>query len=67
MTLQCLIWDYNKANVESKKSIESVKQELMFSNKTVHKWVSIFNETLMNIFSNFNPNKLATWNWTLHG
>ena len=30
----------------------------MFSNKGVHKQVSFFNETSMNIFSNFIPNKL---------
>ena len=26
-------------------------------NKTIHKYVSIFNEILMNIFSNFTTNK----------
>ena len=53
-----LVWDYNKANVESiKKSIESVNWELMFSNKIVRKQVSIFNETLMNIFSKFTTNE----------
>ena len=31
----------------------------MFSNKSVQKQVSIFNDTLMNIFSNFTPNKLV--------
>ena len=30
----------------------------MFNNKTVNKQVSIFNETIINIFSNFVPNKL---------
>ena len=33
----------------------------MLNNNSVHKQESIFNETLMNIFSNFNPNKLATF------
>ena len=57
-----LVWDYSQANVESiKKSFESVNWELMFGNKSVHKQVSIFNETLMNIFSNFTPNKLVTF------
>ena len=32
----------------------------MFSNKSVHRQISIFNETLMNIFSSFTPNKLVT-------
>ena len=59
---ECLVLDYDKTNVESvKKSTESVNLELMFSNKSVHKQVSIFNETLINIFSNFTPNKLVTF------
>ena len=57
-----LFWDYNRANVEGiKKSIESVNWEVMFNNKSVHKQVSIFKEILMNIFSNFTPNKLVTF------
>ena len=52
----------NKANVECiKKSIESVNWELIFSNKSVDKQVSIFSETLVNIFSNFTPDKLVTF------
>ena len=34
----------------------------MFSNKSVHKQVSIFNDTMINIFSNFTPNKLVIFN-----
>ena len=57
-----LVWDYNKENVRSvKKSIESVNWELMFSNMSVRKQVSIFDETLINIFSNFTPNKPVTF------
>ena len=53
---------YNKANVESiKKSIESITWELMFSNKSVHKQGSIFNELLIKVFSNFTPNKLVAF------
>ena len=53
---------YNRANIEGiKKSTESVNWEVMFNNKSVHKQVSIFNEILMNIFSNFTPNKLVTF------
>ena len=64
-----LVLDYNKANVEGiKKSIESesVTWELMFSDKTVHKQVSIFNQTLINIFSNFTSNKLVTFKGCVH-
>ena len=60
---QRLVWDYKRANVESiKMSIELVNSETLFHSKTVHKQVSIFNETLMNIFSNFIPNKYITFN-----
>ena len=59
---ECLIWDYNRANAEdTKKSIDSVNWEVIFNNKSVHKQLSIFNETLMNMFSNLTPNKLVTF------
>ena len=59
---QRLVWDYKRANVESiKRSVELVNWETLFQNKTVHKQVFIFNETLMNIFSNFIPNKYITF------
>ena len=49
---ECLVWNYNRANVEGfKKPTESVNWQVMFNNKSVHKQVSIFNETFMNIFS----------------
>ena len=33
----------------------------MFHKKSAHKQISIFNEILMNIFSNFTSNKLVTF------
>ena len=60
-----MVWEYNRANVEGiKKSIASVNWEVMFNNKSVHKQVSIFNEILTNIFSNFTSNKLVTFDDT---
>ena len=57
-----LVWDYRKANIESiQKSFKSVNWENLFYNKTVNKQVSIFNETTTNIFSDFVPNKLVTF------
>ena len=56
------MWNYKRANTESiKKFLESVNQKTLFNNKTVNKQVSIFNETIINIFSNFVPNKLVTF------
>ena len=41
-----LVWDYNRANFEgTKKSTEPVNWEVMFNNKSVHKQVSLFDET----------------------
>ena len=41
-----------------------VDWETLFHNKTVHKQVSIFIESIMNIFSNFISNKYVTFdNW----
>ena len=56
---ELLVWDYKKANIENiKKSLESVNWETLFGNKSVNTQVCIFNETIMNIFSNFVPSKL---------
>ena len=57
-----LVWDYRKADIESiLNSVISVNWETLFNNKTVNKQVSIFNETIMKILSNFVPNKLVTY------
>ena len=49
-----LVWDYRKANIESiQKSIKSVNWKNLLNSKIVKKQFSIFNETIMYIFSNF--------------
>ena len=40
--------------------IELVNWNFLFSNKSVHKQVIIFNQTLINIFLNYMANKLIT-------
>ena len=51
MNIPPLVWGYKKANTESiKKSIEMVNWKTLFNNKTVKKQVSIFDETISNIF-----------------
>ena len=58
-----LIWDYRKANIDSiQKALEQINWRFLFSNKSVHQQVKILNSTLMNVFSNFIPNKLVTFN-----
>ena len=57
------MWNYKKANTESiRKSLESVNWKILFNKKTVNKQVSILNETIINTFSNFVPNKRVTFN-----
>ena len=58
---QCLIWDYNKANVGSiRKSLNSVVWGFVLSNKNVNQQVQYLNEILMNIFYNYMPNEWIT-------
>ena len=48
---QRLVRDYKRADAESiKRSIKVVNWETLFHDKTIHKQVSTFNETIMNNF-----------------
>ena len=52
-----------KADVSSiGKALDLVNWEKLFLNKNIDIQVSIFNETILNIFSNFVPNKIVTCN-----
>ena len=56
-----LVWDFKRANIPSiRKAIKMVDWRFMFLNKSVHDQVSIFNNTLINIFSNYIPHKYVT-------
>ena len=56
-----LIRDYNKADSEKiRKALDLVNWERLFSNKDINTQVSIFNETILNVFSNYVPNKYIT-------
>ena len=60
---QRLVWDYKKANIDSiQKALKQINWKFLFSNRSVHQQVDILNNTLMNVFSNFIPNKLVTFN-----
>ena len=55
---QRLIWDYQKANVDGiRKSLNSVDWEFNLSGKNVHQQAQYLNEILINVFSNYIPNK----------
>ena len=58
-----LVWDYKKADSNSiRKALKQINWELLFHNKYVHKQVLILNETFLNVFSNYVPNKIVTFN-----
>ena len=53
-----MVWDYRNTNVEAINSaIESFNWENDFAGKDIHALAGLFNETLLNIFSYFIPNK----------
>ena len=57
---QRLVWNFKKADITSiRKAILTVNWEFLFFNKSVHEQVSIFGNTLMNIFLNYIPNKFV--------
>ena len=48
-------------NIDSiRKAVKMIDWQFMLLNKNVHEQVSTFNTTLMNIFSNYIPNKYIT-------
>ena len=55
-------WNYRNTNVEAINSaIESFNWKNAFDGKDIHAQVTFFNETLLNIFSNFIPNRIKTF------
>ena len=55
------VWDFKRANIDSiRKAIKMIDWHFMLLNKNVHEQVSTFNTTLMDIFSNYIPNKYIT-------
>ena len=57
-----LVWDDCNGNVEAiNTAIGSFNWEKAFDGKDIHAQVALFNETLLNIFSNFIPNRTKTF------
>ena len=58
---QRLIWDYEKADSEKiKKALDSLNWERLFNKKNIDVQVAAFNETILNVFRNYVPNKYIT-------
>ena len=54
--------DFKEADVNAiTTAINQVDWKFMFSYKNVQQQLNIFNKTIINIFSNFIPNKLVTF------
>ena len=59
---ECLVWDYKHSDENAiARALHQVDWNFLFFNKNVHEQVSILNRTLINVFSNFIPNKLVTF------
>ena len=59
---ESLVWDCNKANTESiKQALMQINWQNLFLNKDVHHQVRTLNGTVINVFSNFVPNKIVTF------
>ena len=58
-----LAQDYKNADTQSiNKAIEMFNWEKFFQNKNIHDHLKLFNETIVNIVSNYIPNKCITCN-----
>ena len=57
-----LVWDYNKANTKSiKQALMQINWQKLFLNKDVQQQVRTLNDIVFNVFSNFVPNKIVTF------
>ena len=55
------MWDYEKADSEKiKKALDSLNWERLFNKKNIDVQVAAFNETILNVFRNYVPNKYIT-------
>ena len=56
------VWDYKHTETNPiKKSLNQVNWNQVFQNKNVNEQVAILNNIILNIFSNFVPNKILTF------
>ena len=57
-----ILWDYNKAdNTMINQCIQQFNWDIAFLGKSIEEQVKIFNDTVLNIFSNFVPFKTVTF------
>ena len=55
---QRLVWDYKKANSRTiRKALDLVNWERLFHGKDINAQVTSFNDTILNVFKKYVPNK----------
>ena len=53
-----MIWDSKKADTSNiRKALDLINWEKLFSRKNIIAQVTVFDETILNIFQNYVPNK----------
>ena len=53
------VWDYKNANVEGiQKTVSLINREKDFENLKINEKVDLLNNSLINIFGNYIPNKI---------
>ena len=58
-----LVWDYTKVDTNSiRRALEQANWEFSFQIKSVYEQLLILSKTLLNIVSNYVPNKIVTFN-----
>ena len=58
---QRLVWDYKKADEKSiRKALDLVNWKRLFEHKNIDSQVMTLNETILNVFRNYVPNKYIT-------
>ena len=58
---QRLIWDYKKADAKIiRKTLNSENWERLFHSKNINAQVIVLNETILNVFRNYAPNRYIT-------
>ena len=58
------LWDYKKASTEAiQRVISAFNRDMAFQNKDINDKIKILNETLLNIFNNFIPNKISKFDY----
>ena len=58
------MWDYSSANTKNiQKAVQKFDWEKTFGNLSVDRKVDLLNETLLNIFRNYIPNKKIKFNY----